>query len=289
MHLVIIGSTGQLGSDLQRVLRESFFVTPLSHSELDICDRQASYRILAEIQPDLVIDCAAYHQTDACEESADKAFAVNAIAAKTLAEICDEIGTALAYISTDYVFDGRKGSPYQESDPPRPINAYGISKLAGEHFVMSILKRYYIFRLASLYGTAGSRGKGGNFVETMIERARAGKPLRVVSDIHMSPTCSQDAAQKIREVIQARAPYGIYHIVNAGHCSWYEFAQAIFEDVGLRPELIPIRAADYPAKAKRPAFSALECRRLTEVGLSPLRNWREALSAYLREKGHLRR
>lgn len=287
MHIVIIGATGQLGTDLQKALQGSFAViTPLSRKDLDIRNSKQTQAVLTQLQPDVVIDCAAYTHTEGCEAFPEDAFAVNAIAVKTLAEVCRKIDSTLVYISTDYVFDGQKGQPYCEDDPPRPLNTYGISKLAGEFFAQSV-EKHYIIRVASLYGVAGSRGKGGNFVETMIQRARTESSLQVVSDIYMSPTYTQDAAMKIYELLQAGVPYGVYHVTNRGWCSWYEFAQAIFEILGLQPKLVPVRAADYPTKVRRPMFSALESRKLVQVGIEPLREWKEALRAYLKEKGHI--
>jgi dTDP-4-dehydrorhamnose reductase len=190
-------------------------------------------------------------------------------------------------MSTDYVFGGEKRAPYTEDDAPNPLNVYGVSKLAGEYFVRALCPKHFIVRTSGLYGVAGSSGKGGNFVETMIRLAKEGKPIRVVTDQVLTPTYTRDLAHKIKELLQTEA-YGVYHITNSGQCSWYEFAAKIFELLSLKPDFGPTTSAEFGAKAKRPAYSVLAHGRLAQLGLDDLRSWPEALAAYLEEKGLLK-
>ena len=170
-----------------------------------------------------------------------------------------------------------------ENDLPNPLNVYGVSKLAGEHFVRSLCERHFIVRTSGLYGVAGSSGKGGNFVETMICMAKENRPIRVVNDQVLTPTYTRDLAQKILELIQTDA-YGLYHITNSGKCSWYEFARRIFGLLGLNPNLKPTSTKAYGARAQRPAYSVLSNEKFNSLGYERLRPWWEALEAYLKER-----
>ncbi len=287
MKIAVIGAGGQLGSDLVRALKGSD-ILPLTHRDIDINDHEAASDILSSARPDIVINSAAYNLVDESEDNPEQPFATNAFAVRNLAKVCERIGSVLVHVSTDFVFDGEKGHTYKETDPPNPINLYGVSKLAGEFFTRNISTRYYIFRVASLFGITGSRGKGGNFVETMIKKAKKGEQITVVSDLVMSPTYTWDAAKKINEVIMGRAPFGIYHLTNSGYCSWYEFAQAIFDMSGTRYEIEPKTASEMGLRAKRPRFSALDNERLRLSGFDDMRGWRDALKEYLSEKGYIR-
>ena len=179
MKVAIIGASGQLGSDLVKVFGEEAF--PLTRRELDVTNPE-SMKILNELMPEVIINTAAYVRVDDAEVEVEKAFQVNAIGALNIAKVCNELNAVNVYISTDYVFDGAKGAPYSENDIPNPINVYGLSKYTGEIFTRNYSKRYYIVRAASLYGKAGARGKGGNFVDFMIQRAKNGEEIRVVDD-----------------------------------------------------------------------------------------------------------
>lgn len=288
IKVAIIGSTGQLGTDLVQVLNEdgNYKVFPLDHAEVD-CAKLVSLReALAVIGPDVVVNCAAFVAVDECEDRPEDAFRVNAIGAWNVARVCADLNALCVYISTDYVFDGEKGKPYTEEDPPRPINIYGASKLAGEYFVGTLCPTHFIVRTSGLYGVAGSRGKGGNFVETMIRLAKENKPIRVVKDEVLTPTYTRDLAEKIKELLQTDV-YGFYHITNSGQCCWYEFAKKIFELLDLRPDFGPTTAAEFGAKARRPAYSVLAHNKLNQLDLNDLRPWPEALRAYLKDKGHL--
>jgi len=282
MKVVVIGATGQLGSDLVKVFED---VIPLTHRDIEVTDL-SSCEILKELKPDVVINTAAYHKTDECEENPEKSFLVNSVGARNIALICKEIGAIDVYISTDYVFDGSKGEPYTEEDVPDPINVYGVSKYAGEILTRNICDRYYIVRVSSLFGIAGASGKGGNFVETMIKKGKSGDELYVIDDITMSPTYTKDAAVAIEKILSYKLPYSIYHVTNEGYCTWYEFAKAIFEITGIDAKLNPTTSDKYPTKAKRPKNSALSIEKIRSYGID-MRHWRDALRDYLTEKGYL--
>jgi len=284
MRTLLIGSHGQLGSDLCRVWADELIALP--HEALDVCDRDQVHSIVGSEGPDLVINTAAYHRVDECESNVARAFEVNALGAKNVADASHEAGAAVMFISTDYVFDGEKGSPYVEEDVPRPLNVYGISKLAGEHLVRQSNPQHFIVRSSGLFGVAGASGKGGNFVETMIRRARQGEALRVVDDQVFSPTFTWDLANTLRE-LAATGRFGTYHVTNTGQTSWHHFAAKAFELTGLRPSLTAITSQETGAAARRPRFSVMEHRALTAAGIAPLRPWPDALEGYLREKGHL--
>lgn len=287
-HVVLLGANGQLGSDLQRAL-SGFLVTPLTHADTDVCDRERLRSILVPLHPDVVINTTAYHKVDVCEDEPTQSFAVNATAVYELARLTGELGATLVHFSSDYVFDGRADAPYSETALPNPINVYGASKLAGEHLARHFNRRHYLIRTTGLYGVAGASGKGGNFIETMIRLGKSGNPVRVVNDQVMSPTATADLAAGIATLLERErdVAHGLYHVTAAGHCSWYEFAKTIFELSGLKVNLSPITTAESGAKATRPAFSVLEHSRWIGAGLAELRPWRTALRDYLAAKGHL--
>lgn len=282
MRVAIIGANGQLGSDIVKVFGEdpSFEVIPLTHADLDVTIPE-TLKVLEELKPDVLINTAAYVRVDDAELYPEKAFAVNAIGALNVARAASEIGAVNVYISTDYVFDGTKGEPYTEEDVPNPINVYGTSKLAGEIFTRNYSTKYYIIRVASLYGKAGASGKGGNFVNWVIERAKRGEELRIVDDQFMSPTYTMDVARTLKEFLELQPEWGIYHMVNEGHCSWYEFARAIFEILGWDIRITPIKSSELNRLARRPRFSALENKKLHALGLK-MPDWRDGLREYLR-------
>ncbi len=284
MRIVVLGSTGQLGTDLVKTLMNSHEVIGLTHSEVEVSDI-ASLMILKEQRPNVVINTAAFHKTDQCEEEPQKTFCVNSLGARNITLITKEIDAIAVYISTDYVFNGSKREPYSEDDIPDPVNTYGISKLAAEYFTRQNPK-HYIVRIASVFGQAGASGKGGNFVETMIKKAKNNESIIVVDDMWMSPTYTKDAALLLKEIIERHLPYGVYHATNKGYCSWYQFAKEIFRITKLNPDLKPTKTDPHYRKARRPSFSALKSTKLPKYNLEP-RDWKQALRAYLIEKGHI--
>jgi len=281
---VVIGSTGQLGTDLMKTLQNVHEVTGLTHRDIETSDYN-SCLTLKQHSPDVVINTAAFHKTDQCEEEPLKTFAVNALGAKNIATMCKEMDATTVFISTDYIFDGFKNEPYTEDDTPNPINTYGISKLAGEFYTKQNPK-HYIIRVASLFGVAGASGKGGNFVETMITKAKRNEPISVVDDMWMSPTYTKDAALTMKKVIESKLPFGTYHATNIGYCTWFQFAEEIFKTVGLNPTLKPIKTHEMQVKAQRPQFSALKSVKFSKHGII-IRDWKEALMDYLKEKRHV--
>jgi dTDP-4-dehydrorhamnose reductase len=284
-RIIVLGATGQLGTDLVEVLSHegNFEVFPISHQDADCTDPKTVRRTLTQVRPDIVVNCAAFVRVDECEERVGDAFAVNAVGAYNVAKACAEIEALCVYVSTDYVFDGAKNNAYAESDTPNPINVYGASKLAGEYLTRQAARRWLMVRTASLFGKTGARGKGGNFVETIIRKAKAGEPIRVINNITMSPTYSRDAAGGLAALLRNRAT-GLFHLVNQGACTWYEFAKTISDVVELGNPVHPVSSNEFAARALRPQNSAL----ITEQKSVQLRPWKDALKAYLLEKGHLR-
>lgn len=284
MKILLIGANGQLGSDLVRTLTD-VDLAPLTHRDVDICEAVGLRETLRRHAPDVVINTAAYHKVDECETNVEKTFAVNTHGVRNLALACKGQGCALLHMSTDYVFggDARRRTPYAETDPPSPINVYGIAKLAGEHFVRYILDRYWIVRSQWLYGVAGASGKGGNFVELMLRLAREGRDIKVVNDQVGSPTHTLDLARKIAQLVKTEH-YGLYHVTNRGACTWYQFAGKIWNLSGLNPNAEPTTTAAFGAVATRPAYSVLDNAALRAIGLDDMQPWEEALAAYLEQR-----
>ncbi len=286
MKIMILGAGGQLGSELVNILQDDTLI-PLTHMDIEMTDEQQVNSILSSNMPDIVINTAAYHRVDDCEDNVELSFAVNSYAVRTIARICNDLGITFVHFSTDYVFGGEKKTPYVEDDCPNPHSVYAVSKLAGELFVRNICSRYYLIRTCGLYGAKGVSGKGGNFIETMIRLANGKKPLNVVSDQIVTPTYARELAAKVSQLIRTEE-YGLYHITNNGGCSWYEFARTIFELTGIDADISPISSSEFGAKARRPAYSVLENRNLKLLGLDDMMQWHDALKEYLIEKGHVR-
>lgn len=283
MKIALIGADGQLGFDLLNLLPTEK-CRPLFYPDFDVREAQKTRDILQSLAPDVVINTAAFHRVDECEDRPEEALIVNAVAVRNLALICRERNAVLVHFSTDYVFDGRKRTPYVEEDEPAPLNVYGVSKLAGEYFVRSLCRKYFLIRTCGLYGSAGCREKGMNFVELMLHLEKSGRPLRVVDDQWVTPTSTEELAGRILELLGTER-YGLYHMTNEGQCTWYEFAREIFSLVGRAANLSPIDSQAYGAKARRPAYSVLENQRAKALGITDFSPWREALKNYLKKKG----
>ena len=282
MTTLLIGANGQLGSELRQAFSNHDLI-PLTHADLELTNPIQVRETLSKYRPRLILNTAAYHRVDECEDFPERAFAVNTMAIRDLAIAAKEIGAVLVHFSTDYVFDGQQRSPYREVDRPGPLSVYATSKLAGEYFIQAVLERYYLIRTCGLYGLAGSRSKAGNFVETMLRLAAEGREIRVVGDQIVTPTSVKDLARKVRQLVETDA-YGLYHITNRGGCSWYQFARTIFDLAGLTPDLIETTSAAYDARAARPAYSVLDNANLRSLGLDDLRSWQDALKAYLADR-----
>jgi dTDP-4-dehydrorhamnose reductase len=282
MKILLLGANGQLGTDLRRCLHDHE-VVPITRADLDIENYTQTRAVLTEARPEVVLNTTAYHRVDDCETYPELAYRTNVFAVLNLARLANELDATLVHFSTDYVFDGMAREPYTESSVPFPLSVYGNSKLAGEFVVRSVAKKHIVVRTCGLYGTAGSRGKGGNFVQTMIEKASRGEPIRVVNDQTLTPTYTAELAAQVARVLPAQQ-YGLLHITNEGSCSWYEFAKAVFELSGIRADLTPTTSDLYKTPAVRPRYSVLENARLKDLGLNQMTDWRQALSAYLEQK-----
>jgi dTDP-4-dehydrorhamnose reductase len=274
---VVLGAAGQLGRELTK--RMPGEVVGLTRDRADLTRRGALPAVIAEFDPDVVVNCTAYNLVDRAESEPEAAFAVNAWGVRTLAEICRDLECLLVHFSTNYVFglEHERRTPFDETDAPGPISVYGSSKLAGEYFVRAICPKHIIIRTCGLFGVQGGGGKGTNFVELMLRLAGQGKPLRVVSDQVCTPSAAADVADGTVRLL-AGGGQGIYHLTNSGSCSWYEFARAIFELAEVKADLSSVTSKEFGAAAQRPAYSVLASR------LPPLRLWRDALADYLSER-----
>lgn len=277
-RIAVIGSAGQLGSDLLPLLGSAGI--GFGHDQIELGSPESIADALSAGSWSAVINCAAYNLVDRAENEPEAAFAVNAFGVRHLAAWCGAHDVPLMQISTDYVFgaDAARELPYREIDVPGPVSVYGTSKLTGEMFVHALCPRYWVVRTCGLYGRRAARGKG-NFVETMLRLANERPELRIVADQHCTPTSTSDLAQMLVELVRT-SDYGLYHATNSGSCSWYEFAAEIFRLRGISTPVIPITAAEFGAKARRPDYSVLDCRLLSSVtGITP-RSWQEALRDY---------
>ncbi|MBI4318631.1 MAG: dTDP-4-dehydrorhamnose reductase [Chloroflexi bacterium] len=280
MRVLVTGGRGQLGSELAAAFRAGDEVLATGRAELDVTDRGSVWRVCAEYKPDVVIHAAAYTNVDGCELDADRAYRENALGTQNVALACQRIGAAMTYVSTDFVFDGTKTSPYLEFDDPHPISVYGRSKMAGERYVQSLLDRHFVVRTSWLYGH-GSR----NFVKTILTLAEQRSEIPAVVDEVGSPTYARDLAEALVRLIQEPV-YGVYHLSNEGSCSRYEYVKAILEMAGKGTRVYPVSSAEFqerfPLPAKRPAYSVLGnfCAK-NALGVH-LRPWQEALEDFLR-------
>jgi len=280
MRIAILGSNGQLGRDLTLALADHQLL-PLTRVAFDVTDHVRARTVLSELRPEVIVNTTAFHQVDDCERQPEPAYSVNALAVLNLVRVANDLNATLVHFSTDYVFDGKSQKPYVETSEPFPLSIYGNSKLAGEYLVRTAARKYFLIRSCGLYGRAGSRGRGGNFVQTMLKKAEEGESIRVVHDQVLTPTSTADLARQVA-VILPTAHYGLYHVTNEGSCSWYEFAAAVFEIARVKADLFPTTLDLYKAPALRPPYSVLENARLKELGLNVMRHWRDALSEYLK-------
>ncbi len=285
MKITIIGSNGQLGTDILETLSKNHDTIPLNHQDIEITDLSHCMRTLLSVKPDLVINTASFHNVPLCEEKKEEALRVNVLGPQNLAKACQSLNATLMHVSTDYVFDGKKNSPYTEEDLPNPLSFYAISKLAGEHAVAAYCEKYKIIRVSGIYGKIPSRAKGSNFVSTMLSLAQEKKELQVVNDEFLTPTNTRDIGVQLESLLE-RPETGVFHISNAGFCSWHEFAVAIFEILEHKISVLPIPSTHFPSKVKRPPYSVLENARLKKLGIYQMRPWREALEYHL--KSHSR-
>ena len=279
--VIIVGANGQLAFDLKKVFESDYEIIGATRADFDVADGVSAGNFIKDRAPDFVINTAAFHKTEECELNPEKSFAVNAIGAYNVAKAAAGINAKIIFFSTDYVFDGSK-KYFTENDMPNPLNVYSASKLAGENLTKIANDDYYIIRTSWLFGVHKS-SKGLNFVNLMLEKAKNNEIIRVVNDQFGSPTYTRDLAFKIKELIDKKAPSGIYHITNGGSCSWHEFAEKIFEFSGFKADLEAVSSQERPSNIKRPKYSVLMCENLKKQGIENLRPWQEALEDFMLE------
>jgi dTDP-4-dehydrorhamnose reductase len=282
MKIAVVGANGQLGSDAVGAFRNhGDQVQELEHSDIELGDRDSVSSCLRAVRPDVVINTAAKHHVEDCERDPDDAFAVNGTGARNLALICRELNAVLMHVSTDYVFDGNKNSPYEEQDAPRPLNVYGNTKLAGEYFVRSTTDRHFVLRTSAIYGKKPCRAKGGlNFIELMLKLAKERGKVRVVDSEFVTPTSTKELAHQM-VVLSRSDAYGLYHATAEGSCSWHGFARQIFALTNTDVNLEVAGPDEFPAKVPRPKYSVLENCALHSRQLSVFRPWQDGLREYL--------
>lgn len=282
MKVAVIGANGQLGTDVVAAYaRHGDDVVGLTHSDVELSNIDSLSTQLQAIGPDIVVNTAAMHHVENCEREPGKAFAVNGLGVRNLATVARDIKATLVHVSTDYVFDGAKGVPYEESDAPNPLNVYGNTKLAGEYFVRSISDKHFVLRTSAIYGRSACRAKGGlNFIELMMKLAKERSELRVVDSEIVTPTATTEIACQILALSKSDC-YGLYHGTAEGSCSWYEFANEIFELTGTNVRLVVAGPNEFPAKVPRPKYSVLENRNLKKHNLNVFRPWQEGVREYL--------
>ena len=263
-----------LGHELVKVFKKDNELTLWDRDQIDIASQKDVENKIGKLKPEIVINAAAYTAVDLAEgEGKEIAHQVNGEAVGFLAEVCKKIDSILIHYSTDYVFNGKNEAGYQENEKYDPLNEYGRSKALGEKLLREINPKFYLIRLSWLFGVGGK-----NFVETMLRLAKENKEIRVVNDQRGKPTYARDLAEKTKELLESKKPFGIYHLANEDTCSWYEFAVKIFELAGINIKVTPVASAEFPTPAKRPAYSAL-----INTKLLPSRSWEKALKDYLAE------
>ena len=278
MRILILGHKGMLGNELMIRLAGAHDVAGRDVDAFDLSAENDCRRVVQECSPEVVINAAAYTNVDGCEANRDLCFSVNAAGVKNIALACRGRGITLVHFSTDYIFDGRKGTPYDEEDPPAPLNVYGASKLEGERSLQALAESYLLIRTAWLYGMHGK-----NFVKTILEKASTVKTLEVVDDQIGSPTYARDLAAAV-ELLIAGGQRGVFHVTNSGQCSWYEFAGTILEYAGVSGVTVrPIGSERLSRPAPRPAWSVLNGRKFTAATGTTMPHWRQALREYLDE------
>lgn len=277
MKVLVTGAKGQLGRDLMNELkRQGLEGIGVDVEEMDITDPEKCRSVIGQAGVDAVIHCAAYTAVDAAEDQVELCRRINGEGTRNVAEACRDAGVKLMYISTDYVFDGEGTRPWEPDDERAPLNVYGQTKYEGELAIEELLDRYYIIRIAWVFGAAGK-----NFIKTMLRLGREKGAVSVVNDQVGSPTYTYDLARLLVDMVQTEH-YGRYHATNEGECSWYEFACEIFRQAGLEVQVTPVSSETFAAKAKRPANSRMSKEKLTEKGFVRLPDWQDALRRFLK-------
>jgi dTDP-4-dehydrorhamnose reductase len=284
MRILLIGATGQLGSDLIRNNPGHHIVAP-RRTELDLTCSEAIAAAVRDARAELVINTAAFHNVPLCEEQPEQAFRVNCVAVRDLAQACRTHDARLMTFSTDYVFDGEKQTPYREDDCPAPLQIYGMTKLAGEKIALAVAPAHAIVvRTCGLYGQTGAISKGGNFVDNRVKDGRDGTVLDMSCNQTVCPTSAHDLSKAIYELIANPAlSSGIYHLVNEGECTWFAFTKAIYQHLGIGVELRPIDRGGRSGAMRRPLYSVLANTRARALGIT-LPPWQDALKRHLKMK-----
>ncbi|MBV8550357.1 MAG: dTDP-4-dehydrorhamnose reductase [Acidobacteriaceae bacterium] len=285
--VLIFGGGGQLGVELCREFEQRrWTVQRFDRQSLDVTDATRVERAVAGAEPQVIVNSAAYNQVDIAESEPLAAYQANALAVRNLAMACRQSGAQLVHYSTDYVFDGTKGSPYLETDLPHPLGAYAVSKLAGELYAQAYLANPLVIRVSGVYGPGGRFTPRGNFVELMLRLAGTGNPIRVVQDHVASPTYAPAIASRTADMVE-KGMGGLYHMGGGEPISWYEYAKQIFQTAGLSPSLQPTDEREYRTAARRPKFSALSNKKLEAVGIAPMPPIAEALRDYFEKRNHV--
>jgi dTDP-4-dehydrorhamnose reductase len=275
MRILVTGSDGLVGTNIIPLLEREFEVIPAFERDWDICDRTKGQEMLSQVSPQVLLNLAAVTNVDGCEDHPDIAYRVNGEGPAVLADICREHKVKLVHLSTDYVFDGTKGTPYTEDDAPNPLSVYGASKLAGERAIMAGDAANLIVRTEWIYGKGGN-----NFIEKVTKIAREQGSVTVVDDQTGTPTYARDLALPLARLVEHGAS-GIYHVTNGGYCTWFDFAREIFSLLRLDVVCTPTDSRQLARKANRPAWSVLDCTKLEAKTGHHMRDWREALEQYL--------
>jgi dTDP-4-dehydrorhamnose reductase len=284
--VVVFGSGGQLGVELVREFNErGYSVEGFERTAVDIADPARVEQVLAQADPEIVLNSAAYNQVDVAEKEPLPAFSANGLAVRNLAMACRQLDTQLVHFSTDYVFDGTAGRAYTEDDRPRPLGAYGVSKLAGELYAQAYLEQPLVIRTCGVFGPGGLRTARGNFIETMLRLAAASRPIRVVEDHVASPTYAPLLAARAVDLVE-RKQRGLFHVGGGTPISWFDFAATIFRVAGLRPELQPTSEREYRTAARRPKYSALSNAKMERCGIEPMPPLAKAVEMYLQAREH---
>lgn len=282
MKILLIGNTGQLGFELEKQAKEKALdIRSFNHKELDITDFEKVKKEIEDFLPDFVVNASAFHVVALCEDESENAFLVNALALKPISQFCDEKNIQLVTYSTDYVFDGLKGSPYEEDDKPNPLQIYGLSKLAGEYIALNYSSKSIVIRTCSVHGgKEGSHSKKGNFALNILKQAQIQETIEVASEQIVSPTYSVDLAKATLDLLKHQGINGVYHLVNEGYCSWAELAAFVVDLKGLKAKIVPVDKRGMAGKLKRPLFSALSNTRARKLGIV-LPSWQDAFQRYI--------
>ncbi len=282
MKIAVIGANGQLGMDVVSAFSSNGDeVSSLTHSDIELSNIDSVSKRLQELRPQVIINTAAMHQVENCEREPEKAFEVNGLGARNLALVARDVGATLMHVSTDYVFDGAKGNPYEETDAPNPLNVYGNTKLCGEYFVRSTVEKHFVLRTSAIYGHNPCRAKGGlNFIELMLKLAKERGKVRVVDSEIVTPTSTSELARQMARLSHSDA-YGLYHATAEGSCSWHEFATEVFAMTNTKVNLEVAGPNEFPAKVPRPKYSVLENRGLKNHKINIFKPWQDGVREYL--------